>query len=81
MYARLSVDREERKAESIENQIEIIRQYVDDHPELKNYKEYIDKGYSGTTFKRPAFEEMMADVKENKYDHCKGFIEIWKKRP
>ena len=66
MYARLSVDREERKAESIENQIEIIRQYVDDHPELKNYKEYIDKGYSGTTFKRPAFEEMMADVKEGR---------------
>ena len=66
MYARLSVDREERKAESIETQLDIMRQYVADHPELKNYKEYIDKGYSGTTFKRPAFEEMMTDVKEGR---------------
>lgn len=66
MYARLSVDREERKAESIETQIEIMHQYISDHPELKNYKEYIDKGYSGTTFKRPAFEEMMVDVKEGR---------------
>ena len=66
MYARLSVDREERKAESIETQLEIMRRFVADHPELKNYKEYIDRGYSGTTFKRPAFEEMMTDVKEGR---------------
>ena len=28
IYSRLSVDQEERKTESIENQIEIIRQYI-----------------------------------------------------
>lgn len=63
IYARLSVDREEKQSESIENQIDIIKAYIADHSELANYKQYIDKGYSGTTFHRPAFEEMMADVK------------------
>lgn len=63
IYARLSVDREEKKSESIETQIDIIKAYIAEHPELANYREYIDKGYSGTTFHRPAFEEMMEAVK------------------
>lgn len=63
LYARLSVDRNSKNTESIENQMEIIKKYVMKHPEFKNYKAYIDKGYSGTTFERPAFTELMADVK------------------
>lgn len=63
LYARLSVDRNNLKSESIENQMEIIKNYIATRPEFKNYKEYVDKGYSGTTFNRPAFNELVADIK------------------
>ena len=66
IYARLSVDRDCKKSESIENQLEIIKGYIQEHPELKNYKEYIDKGYTGTSFDRPGFNELMDDIKDGR---------------
>ena len=64
LYARLSVDRDGRKGESIENQLDIMKGYIKSHPELANYREYIDKGFTGTTFDRPEFNRMMDDVRE-----------------
>ena len=43
------------------SQIEILTKYARDHG-IANYKIYKDDGYSGTSFKRPGFQEMLADI-------------------
>lgn len=58
IYARQSVDKKE--SISIESQIELCRREVLSGEEIKVYK---DKGYSGKNTKRPAFTELMEDVK------------------
>lgn len=65
LYCRLSQeDMKDGESVSIENQRFILQKYADDHGFL-NCKFYIDDGYSGANFNRPAFKEMMAEV-ENK---------------
>ena len=62
LYVRLSRDDEnEGDSNSIQHQIEILTKYVKDHG-ITNYKVYKDDGYSGTSFKRPGFQEMMSDI-------------------
>lgn len=61
-YVRLSRDNENKgDSNSIAHQIEILTKYAKDHG-ITNYKVYKDDGYSGTSFKRPGFQEMMADI-------------------
>lgn len=76
IYSRLSVDHDDRKSESIENQIEIIRQYITDqnkNPKMKQkfeiYDIYIDRGISGTSFEREGFDRLMRDVR-NRNVNC-----------
>jgi len=73
IYSRLSVDHDDKKSESIENQIEIIRQYIADknrEPDRKQkfevYDTYIDRGISGTSFERAGFDRLMDDVRNGK---------------
>lgn len=73
IYSRLSVDAHAHKAGSIENQIEMIRQFIDENNaaadremELTIYDIYIDRGVSGTSFERKGFERLMQDVKARK---------------
>lgn len=66
LYARLSVELINRKSESIENQLELMRKYISGKPEFSEIFEYTDKGFTGTDFHRPAFENMMADVRSGK---------------
>lgn len=66
LYARLSVELINRKSESIENQLELMRKYISGKPEFSEIFEYTDKGFTGTDFYRPAFENMMADVRSGK---------------
>lgn len=70
IYSRLSVDNNERKSESIENQIDIINQFIfrnnsnsDREVNFVVYDTYIDKGISGTSFERTGFERLMQDVR------------------
>lgn len=44
---------------SITNQKALIRDYMDQHPELELIEEYADDGYTGVNFNRPAFKKMM----------------------
>ena len=58
------------KGESIENQIEMSRQYIrlqfgDDAAEQALV--YEDEGFSGGTLERPQFKKMMADAKEKSF--------------
>ena len=63
LYARLSVDKEDKK-DSIETQLEIMRGYMEGHPEIISGVEYVDRGFSGTNFERPGFNRLMQDVKD-----------------
>lgn len=56
------------KGESIENQIELCRQYIRlHHPEVQesDILIYEDEGFSGGNTNRPKFKEMMAKIKAN----------------
>ena len=55
------------ESESVENQRTILRDYAKVH-NFNVVKEYVDDGYSGTNFDRPAFKEMMDDLKNGVID-------------
>lgn len=66
-YVRLSQDDgDKEESNSIVNQKNLIRDYLSKHPEFTLVKEYPDDGYSGVNFDRPAFQEMMEDVKNHR---------------
>ena len=68
MYLRLSKeDGEKTESNSISNQREIINSYVKRN-QITMVKEYVDDGYSGATFDRPNFKEMMKDAYDKKFD-------------
>lgn len=63
-YVRLSQDDgDKEESNSIVNQKSLIRDFMHKHPEYTLVREYADDGYSGVNFDRPAFQEMMDDVK------------------
>lgn len=58
------------KGESIENQIEMCRQYIRIQFGAEAAEEalvYEDEGYSGGTLDRPQFQRMMADAREKRF--------------
>lgn len=63
LYARISVMMPGKNDNSVDNQISIMKSYITNHPELNNYREYIDEGYSGTNFSRPEFKRLMNDIR------------------
>ena len=66
LYARLSQeDLMQGESNSIRNQKLILQKYADDHG-FRNCKSYVDDGYSGANFDRPAFKELMADIQAGK---------------
>ena len=68
-YIRLSrEDGDDRESESVENQRDIIDNYILEHEELIEAGEYVDDGYTGTNFNRPGFQQMLKDIEEEKID-------------
>ena len=66
-YMRLSrEDGDKVLSDSIANQKAMIADYIKDHDGLILTEEFVDDGYSGTTFDRPAFARMMAAIKAKK---------------
>ena len=62
VYLRLSRDDGDKaESDSIQNQRELIRDFITNHPEIETSKEFVDDGYSGTNFERPGFIRMMRD--------------------
>lgn len=68
IYARLSVDKDERKNESIETQVEIAKEFIKRQRDIVLYDSYTDLGKTGTNFEREGFERMMRDVRMRKVD-------------
>lgn len=68
-YARLSVeDSKNPDCDSIENQLSLVRNYIESKPYLTQTAEYIDNGVSGTRFDRPEFMRMVADMRAGRID-------------
>ena len=67
IYVRLSVeDNGKSESESLENQRELLEQYVKSNPELALADVYEDNGFTGTDFSRPAFQRMLEDAQKGK---------------
>ena len=66
LYIRLSKeDESEGPSQSVQNQESLLREFVQQH-QLSVYDTYIDDGWSGTSFDRPAFQRMTADIEAKK---------------
>jgi len=66
-YVRLShEDGDKEESNSVTGQKDLIRDFLCRHPELHECGMKVDDGYTGSNFDRPAFQEMMADVKAGK---------------
>ncbi len=62
MYLRLSKDDGiNSESNSIINQRELIQSYAKNN-EIELVKEYVDDGYSGTTYDRPALKDLMEEI-------------------
>ena len=68
IYARLSVEGDTRKNESIETQIEIAREYMRGQKDMALYGCYSDLGRTGTDFEREGFKRLMEDVRHRLVD-------------
>ena len=68
-YIRLSQEDKDKKyesdSESVINQRELLKNYSINN-NFNLIEEYIDDGYSGTNFDRPAFQRMIDDIKKKK---------------
>ena len=68
-YIRLSQEDKDKKyesdSESVINQRELLKNYSINN-NFNLIEEYIDDGYSGTNFDRPAFKKMIDDIKKKK---------------
>ena len=68
-YLRLSkedADIQKSESDSISNQKALIRNFVKDNPDIEIANFYVDDGFTGLLFDRPAFQQMLSDVTEGK---------------
>ena len=77
IYIRLSDADEEKgkskdESNSIINQRNLINMYLDSSQSLASAyrQEFVDDGFSGTSTDRPAFKEMIALIREGKFNVC-----------
>ena len=64
IYLRLSKeDGDKEESDSISNQRALILDFLKSMPDIRVHQIRIDDGYSGVDFNRPAFVEMMEDIK------------------
>ena len=70
IYLRLSMadgdleEKDKKESNSIENQRLLLQNYIMENPDLYgDVIEYVDDGFTGTNFNRPAFQQMIIDAK------------------
>ena len=69
LYLRLSRDDgDKEESNSITGQRELLRDYISQRPEFREYAVRVDDGFSGSTFERPSFQKMVEDVKAGRTD-------------
>ena len=67
-YIRLSVEDNQGRGNSIDNQQLVLRDHIADRPEFLLTQTYIDNGLTGTNFNRPEFQRMLADIEAGNLD-------------
>ena len=67
LYIRLSKedDGEQQESQSVINQRSLLKDFTNTH-KLDVYDEYVDDGFSGTSFDRPSFKRMIGDIESKK---------------
>lgn len=69
LYVRLSVeDNGKEDGDSLENQIELLEEYVANRPYLTKTALFIDNGFTGTDFLRPEFSRMIQEAQAGNID-------------
>lgn len=70
IYARLSIEDSGKKdnGDSIENQVYIAKQYIEERPYLNLCGTFVDNGETGINFNRPQFNALMDEVKAGRID-------------
>lgn len=64
IYLRLSrEDGDKEESDSIINQRELILEFLKSRKDIKIHAVRVDDGYSGVNFERPAFQQMLEDMK------------------
>ena len=64
-YIRLSdEDRDKKESESVENQRDIIHNFIEKNIDLEEFDEYVNDGYTGGNFERPRFKQMLKDIED-----------------
>ena len=67
LYIRLSrEDGDKIESESVSSQRALLERFLQERPEIAAHDFYIDDGWSGTDFERPAFQKMLADITAKK---------------
>lgn len=67
LYCRVSTDRQAEEGYSIEAQQESLVHFCKSR-KIKNYKFYIDAGWSGSNLNRPEIQGLICDITEKKID-------------
>lgn len=63
IYIRLSQeDGDREESNSVANQKALLTEYIENFDDLFLYDVYVDDGYSGLNFNRPAFQRMLNDI-------------------
>lgn len=63
IYIRLSKESiDKQESNRIENQRGLIHSFLKTKPEIEVYSEYVDDGFSGVSFERPAIKRLFADI-------------------
>jgi DNA invertase Pin-like site-specific DNA recombinase len=65
-YRRLSVDDSRKRGNSLENQRNIIENFVAASPDIQIVEGYEDNTKTGTNFNRPGFQAMLADCESGR---------------
>ena len=81
VYIRLSKEENEKSdSHKLDNQEQVILNYVRKNSDLKIVKIYCDNGYSGTNFSRAAFgNDAGYQVRDHQVCNCERFISVGKK--
>lgn len=68
LYMRVSTDQQAKNGDSLREQQDTLKEYVDSQKDMIIYDAYIDDGISGQKLKRDEFQRLLDDVKNNKID-------------
>lgn len=69
LYIRLSQeDGDKEESDSIANQRKLLERFCREREDLQICEYYVDDGYTGTDFERPAFLRMMRDLRAGRAD-------------